>query len=397
MPLSGDMALFVETPSGDHEVFWGNVTRAEPLADALQIHAESLVEMTEAKVGLLLSHGVSVQDELYRLFRQEGLELEISDVEDVPPEVFVIEMPITGISVEQVTSGWGIDFLPLATPLGEDDFGPFEPVRQDILTRWGRPSARARAYVPGLFMYDAEQTGIAHIQRCLDAVLATASYGFSRDPWGNALSFSRDRLRARPSALPVVFTQGSATGRRWIHDVDSVRTRPQVNAGSSMARWTEILTRLPDPEISHGLSALRDAADEARELVERCHAFCTALEYYAAPARPPAVVTKPAKSAVLAKLDEIEMSDLERARLREHIAQVNSPPLLARVRFQAGLDAAPLSDSEWALIKKLRTSRNRSVHGRVASDELTSDDLRLGTSIAARLLLHRWARESTSK
>ena len=168
-----------------------------------------------------------------------------------------------------------------------------------------------------------------------------------------------------------------------------------LDVGTSFERWSQVLSGRPSDELVRALRALRDAADEARDVFDRCHAFCTVLEYFAASSKPPHVVSKSVKKQAVHALKGIKMTDRERDRLRQIIGQVNNPPLIARVRHQAGKDGTPFSDSEWTLVSKLRGARNDTVHGKGRATKVPdADELRWGVSIASRLLLYRWAVET---
>lgn len=334
-------------------------------------------------------------DTIYMLCKQAGQEVEIDRMGAPAREVFAVEMPLRGVDVKEPVRGMSVELLPLSRP-GEAEFGPFTIAIDQITERWGLPTARARVYVVGKRMYDAEVAAISKMERAANALVATAGYGLSRDPWGRDLPFDRGQLRARPLLLPMVFSQGLTTGRRWLHGPGS-QQGTALDVGASFSRWAEVLREEPSPGVSLGLSALRDAADEARDVSERCHALCTVLEYYTAASRPPPMVSKAAKKKVLRALAKVEMADVERQRLRDHIGQVNSPPLLARVRHQINQDKTPMNETEWTLIAKIRKNRNDSVHGRIkVVDDLTTEDLRWGVSITSRLLLYRWVRDNSS-
>lgn len=372
-------------------IFTGHAVKARASAGSLQVEAGSGQAMVEGQVGILHVAGEVALDTVYMLCKQAGQEVEFQGFDAAVREVFAVEMPLVGAKVSTPMRGTGVEVLPLSR-LGEEEFGPFKTAIDQITERWGRPSARARTYVVGTRMYDVELSATRKIESFINALSATAGYGFSQDPWGRDLPFDRGRTRARLSLLPVVFTQGLTTGRRWLHDPGGSDST-ELDISSSFSNWAEILSDVPEPDVALGLSALRDAADEARSVPERCHALCTVLEYYATASRPPPVVSKGVKKQVLRSLASIDMTAAEKKRLREYLGQVNSPPLLARVRHQVTQDNTPLSEVEWDLLSKIRKNRNDTVHGRVqVGAEVSAEDLRWGVSIASRLLLYRWVR-----
>jgi hypothetical protein len=402
--LTPPVKLVVPGPGGDPTAddaipsFTGHVVMARPDSDGLAIEAEGGRGLVESSVGLLQTSGVTPEETIHLVGQLGGVSiqgLEAVGLASAAMEVIMVEMPVVGVAVERVVAGSEVDFLPLAEPGGELEFGPFTQIIDDLTSRWGRPTARARTYVAARLMYEAEVQGIDRIERALDALLATATYGLSRDPWGRSLPFDRAQLRARPAAIPIVFTQGVATGRRWLHALAGTPIETHLDVGASFERWSELLSGRPSDEVVRAMRALRDAADETRDVFDRCHALCTVLEYYAASSKPEHIVSKAVKKRALHSLKELDMTEIERKRLREVIEGVNNPPLLARVRHQAHMDGAPFSDAERGLVAKLRAARNDTVHGRGRASEIPdADDLQWGVSVVSRLLLYRWVSES---
>lgn len=388
-----------EASQGDDIRFTGHIVTAVPTdAGTLSATAESGRELVESAVGLLHASDVSGPEMIYLVARQGGLpsdRIQIQGLLSVPHEVFVVEMPVVGLSVSRVVLASGVEFVPVTDSAGRESFGPFSDVVEELASRWGMPTARARTYVTGQLMYEAEREATDRIEHALNALLATATYGLSRDPWGRDLPFDRSQLRARPSAIPVVYSQGVASQRRWIHSLAGDPVATLLDVGSSFERWSQLIGRRPSVELERALRAIRDASDERRDPYDRCHAVCTVLEYYSASSKPPPVVSKAARKAAVSAVKAVASNDVERRRLAEVVERVNTPPLMARVRHQVEQDGTPMSDQEWELLARLRAARNDSVHGRSRhSSEPDMDELRWGLSIAARLLMYRWSAET---
>jgi hypothetical protein len=377
--------------------FTGHAVEAEPTSDGeLQIVAESGRELVESRVGIFHSTGVPAIEGIHLIARRGGVaadRLKIEGLDELPVEIFIVEMPVVGLDVPRPVRAAEVEFLPAVEP-GIGSCGPFTPLLEQIASRWGEPTARVRTYVSAQFLFDAQAYGARRIERALDGLLATAVYGFSRDPWGRDLRFDRSQLLARPAVVPVVFAQGLTTGRRVVETLRGSPLDTNLDLGRSFDRWTQVLSREPSDGLARALRALRDAADETRDVFERCHAISTVLEHYAKESTPDQVVSheslKSAKGAVRA----LNLPPAERQRLLAAIGRVNNPYLLERVQVQLRRDGVPLSDVEWKLLKRLRSTRNDAVHGGDTSDDLPDDDeLRWGLSVVARLLLFRWASE----
>lgn len=380
--------------SEEHVGFTGHIMTATPNGDSLTIDAEGGRSMVESKVGLT-KIAVPGIDVIYLLARQTGTELNIRDpdeVERLPQEVFVVEVPIMGLSVDHPATAAGVEFLPFPKP---NEALPFAHELADIVQQWGQPTARARTYVTGKWMHDADQAGVARIEAALDAMLATAAYGSSHDPWGDALTFDRSALRSRPTAVPLVFTLGVASKRRWLHHLGAVATTTTLDVDRFSDSWSKVLASDPSPALARALRMLRDAGDETREVFDRCHAISSLLEFYTAKTRAPKIVTKKSRKDAISAIRGLDASSEEISRMLDVLGQVNFAPLLAKVRHQSENDGVPVSEVEWALIARLRSARNDAVHGRSSIEDTPSvDDIRWGMSICARLLLYHWAAEA---
>ena len=78
-----------------------------------------------------------------------------------------------------------------------------------------------------------------------------------------------------------------------------------------------------------------------------------------------------------------------RARALDLLTKINDPPLMAKLREAATRDGAPVAESEYGLLSRLRKARNDAVHGR--SPELPPrEDVDHAVSIVARLLCTAW-------
>ena len=377
-------------PGETYPMFTGNVTSAVIRDGVWNVIAEGGRAMAESQVGLLMVGGnMPGVDVVKLLCLQTGTPLEIEDpeLEQIPSEVFVVEMPIMGIEILAPVTFSGVDFL----PIGGEDSSPFRTAAPAIEARWGTPTGRARVYVTSRWASEADQVGGRKIEVAIDILAALACYGLSRDPWGYSLDFDRGRSRARPSVIPVIFSQGVTTGRRWIHDVVLGESPDGLNVGEFVQRWPRVSGMKPTAAVTRGLRALRDAGDETRELLDRCHALSSVLEFYVADTKPPKAVTKASLKAVRNAIGELDMADSERERILKVVGQANAAPLLAKVRHQAERDGVHVGDEEWDLLARLRSARNDFVHGRTSSrSSVTVDDVRWGMSLCSRLLLFHW-------
>lgn len=376
-------------------IFTGHVLSAKPNGEFFTISAQGGRAMVESTVGITV-HNAPAVDVLRLLTNQAGTPLNIRDaetLEQLPNEVFIVELPLMGVSVDRPAKVSGVEFLPFPSP-EEDE--PFAKATSTIIEQWGQPTARARTYVTAKWMDDADRAGVARIEAVVDAMLATASFGHSHDPWGSPIFFDRNTLRSRPSVIPLVFTQGVVTNRRWLHQLGSTATVTALSIDRFSRTWSQILSSPPSPELSRALRSLRDAADTTRDVFDRCHAISSAFEFYTAKSAPPRIVSKRTLKEARKALAGLAADSNEIDRLLTVLGQANSAPLRAKITHQAAADGTPVSEVEWDLIAKLRSARNQAVHGRSEGSTPSKEEVLWGVSITSRVLLYRWAREAAA-
>ncbi len=372
-------------------VFTGHVVRAAGSAPGItRMQAESGRDLMESRVGYLRTTGVGAAEAIHLVARIGGYgddRLSIEGLDQAPLEAMVIEMPIIGVRVSDSFSLLGVEFQPWATP------NPFSEALDADPARWGGPTATARVYGVGNLMFNVEQEAQSKIQTAVDALLTTAVYALSRDTRDQELPFERDRLLARPAVVPLIFAQGIASHRRWIHELNDHSGPQGLSLEDHYRQWGAVLSAEPPTSVVSAMRSLRDAADDTRPSSERCHHLWSALEYYAANAKPPKVVSKQSFKAARGAVKELGLPPAEVARLLGVLDGANQAPLMARVRHQASADGAPTSEAEWNHLAALRDARNRTVHGSV-TESVSDDDLRWGVSIAARFILYHWSRST---
>jgi hypothetical protein len=374
--------------------FSGHVTSGRFNGTQLHVDAESGREFAETTNGVFASLRVPPLEIAYFLARGAGLpdeRIKIEGLKALPPEVFLVQMLVSGVHLDTKVRHRGVSLEPLGDSDDGVNLGPFARAAEYISPAGLRPACLVTVYVTARRMLDAEEEGVSRIRQYLDGLLATSAYGLSHDPWGQELDFDRDHIRARPSAIPFVAVSGVRTRRTWMHAIGNSVASTELNLASTFDRWSSLLLVDPDAELRRALSAFRDAADDARDIIDRCQAISTSLEFYCASSRPPKIVAPSAMKAAREAIKALDLDAEERSRLLDVINTANNPPLFARIRFQAERDAVPLLDEEWELLRRLRSARNDAVHGhRADANVVDFHDVRWGVSILARLLLYRW-------
>jgi len=364
-------------------VFTGIVEEATVDGDVLHVAGHGAHELAERTIGRLTS-SVSVPELVHLMARSAGLgddRLNIEGIDDLPQEVVQVVVPVDGVRLPTLSVGDDVHFTADArvraafAGLGDDD----APVY-------------AVTYVEATRLYDAEERGLAAISAAVDLLLATCAYGLSSRPGGAPLPFSRTRARARPTLRPTVHVQGVSSRRRWCRDRTSFTTAAGADVVALLASWPE-LARPASTAVADGLAALRRATDAVAGPVERVQALWNALEFYAAGARVHKLLPRPARQELLAAVAATSLTEEQKSRARHVLNELNTPPLLLRLKARVAQDGVPVTLAEMDLLVQLRRRRNDSAHGRSAA-AVTAEQLDWAVSVAARLFLFRHVSES---
>lgn len=307
--------------------------------------------------------------------------MRIEGLDELPHEVVQVIAPVDGASSANPEGRGDVQFT--ADPhvaaafasVGDDD-APLYAV----------------TYAEASRLYDAEQHGLGKINAALDLLLAACAYGLSTRPGGTPLPFTRTTARARPALRQTVFVQGVSTRRWWCRDRTASATAAGADVAALLSGWPE-LPRAASPAVTHGLAELRGAADALAGPVERVQALWNAIEFYAAGAKVPKLFGRAARKQLAAALSATTLTEEQKARARDVLGGVNTPPLLVRLKAQAAADGVPVTDSELQMLVQLRGRRNDSAHGRAASS-VSGERLDWAVSVVARLFLYRHVRES---
>lgn len=376
----------------DTTVFTGQVVEAHEDIHGINISGGGALALEESQAGILaVSPGAEL--ETVQLLCQQTEQILVLEGVDTPSiETFHFEVLLTGIEVPEEQSWMGVDLVPVVSSQIRS-FGPFASVRGKLEELWGAPTARARAFVRAAGLVEADRMGMERVDLVINALNAQSSYAFSHDPSGNFIPFHRAQLRAQARIIPVVYSCALEKHRYWTHD-SGLLNQPSVDLTFQTTRGKKMPQHDPADSIRLALASLRDASDESRSFIERCHSLSTTLEYYASEIRMESIVSRVDMKKVVAAIDSIGLDDQAKERLRQVVRQANQPPLFERVRKQAEENRVPVTTGEWELLKRIRKVRNDTSHGRKeASSTPMAEDLRWATSVVARLVMFRWSAE----
>lgn len=365
--------------------FFGDVLSAVPAGDAIDLDLSSMPELQESMIGALMTSNVPHYEVMHVLTRSAGLtegQINIEGLDKLPLEVFEIAAPVDGLSIETPATVGTVRLVPFDTvavalrTLNDDPemIGPFE-----------RAGCVALSTASASRMLDAEAIGLSEIDHALSWLAVGFRYGLSHWPDGQPRQFNRGAFRALPERADRVWLRGVMSGRQMLRSPSNVPTRPELDLS---------LLHL-DVEPPSGLSvqdrqaieALRRAAG-ATDPIQAITALWDAIEFYVAG-------TTGHKT-----FSELELKDLRkavpkslaaplRARAIESIGRLNQLPLLSRLRAAVDEDAVPTDDDEWAMLQRLRRSRNALVHGAGAESISPPREILRAIAFVARLLVYR--------
>ncbi len=131
-------------------------------------------------------------------------------------------------------------------------------------------------------------------------------------------------------------------------------------------------------------------AGQTPDPLERIQAIWESIEFYVAGTRPE-VLFAPEEVKRVRRSVPKDVDPKLRARALDLLAKINDPPLMAKLREAAIRDGAPIAESEYELLGRLRKARNDAVHGRTPKLP-ARENVDHAVSIVARLLVYRLAR-----
>ncbi|MDO4240167.1 hypothetical protein [Micrococcus sp.] len=385
--------IFPGGDNKDHVIMTGNVSTASLGNGVIEIVAGGGLPLEESQSGIFATSSGAELEAVHLLCEQVELPLHIEGYEKPAMETFHFETLVAGISISHIQEWMDVEFIPI-DPDDESTYGPFQPIRQQVMRLWGQPTARARIFVRAEGLGDADAEGMRQVSFSIASLHACVAYGYSHRFDNRFMDFHRSQLRAHARILPVIYNSGLENPRYWIHDT-GIQSQPPIDIGLQAHRWQGSLATTSKAAINYSVTALMDATDESRTFVERCHSLSTALEFYSSEVHMPPIVPKAARKDVESFISTLPDSESVKTRLKQAMRQANQSSLFARVRRQAEEDGTPVTEAEWDVLARIRKVRNDTAHGRGARNSMpTTEDLRWGTSVASRLIMFRWKASS---
>lgn len=355
------------------------------------LECEGAVELTEHSLAGLVAANVDGGEVIRSLMRQVGLPDDTlvltADATDQPDEVFEVFIPIRGIAVQDAVRIGPVTIVPTRaceTILRAFDFKQEPGAKLEASFR--EASAYVLSHVRAGSLDAAEEIGYPEIQTTMAWLIARERNGFLRLPDGTAQSFSRQEALRAPELGPVVLVHGTETGRQWL--------RWPLGGGEPLIRDLGADSRLLNPPLPDDLQpserrsllALRRAVAEV-STEPRLQALWEALESYAAGVKGPSLFSKAQRNELRNAIPTWITPD-QQDKFGNAIVDLNRPPLGVRLKWRLDRDAVPLASHERELLfETLRNARNDLAHGREITNPPRREELLLGISVVARIIL----------
>ncbi len=384
LTASADYRALSRWTIGDDVLFAGWVRRAVADADQLHLEFANGMPLDEGRIERLTVIGTPPEEMAWTVARMAGFgeaQLLIEGFHRVLDRFHVV-MPIDGVGPEIGLNRDHVrivrDAAPISTALG---FVSDEAWKSSFLASgaWAIASTEAGT------LFDAERRGVQMIEASLDRLALESQYSGAVDPDGNGVDYSRDDLRALPTARRVALAKAVAGRRAWLRELDeSSRPIPMRRRRANVS-----VPLLVNKRFDEGVRAWRRAI-ETHDRVAAVTSLWEAIEFFVAETAVPRIFEKHDLRRVRTALSSVEMSDEQRARLLHVLSRLNDAPLLIQLRHALASDGVPFNEDEIDALGRLRSRRNDFVHGR-SREEPAEADLDVGKAFVNRLLIY-WSR-----
>jgi hypothetical protein len=373
-------------------LFSGATQEARVENNNIALECEGAADLSEHNLAGMVAANVEPSEVVRSLMRRVGVpdDALVLTMEEKAQqeEVFEVFVPIRGIVVQAPLSIGPMTIVPTETCepiLAELDFRQ-EPTGERLEAAFRDATAYGLAHARASSLAAAEDIGYEQIQTTMAWVTVRERNGYLRLPDGTAQDFSRQHALRPPETGPVVLVCGTETGRKWL--------RWPLGGADPVARDLSADSRLLNPPLPADLTpaerrsllALRRAMSEV-SIEPQLQALWEALESYAAGVKGPKLFSKTQRKELGASMPDW-MNDDQRDKFGKSIDDLNQPPLGVRLECRTERDAVPLAAHERELVfETLRAARNDVAHGREIKDPPRREDLLLGISVVARIIL----------
>jgi hypothetical protein len=369
-----------------HTMIEGSIVAAYPEGASVEIHVQSAVAMTEETMHGWLLQEFPVQDAVYAAARKSGFDddhINIHELDKLPHEVFEVVVGINGVEADPPIRIGTVTFLPSRS--GRQILDQFDPY-PEWAEEFEDVSTHAVAYTTNQHMHNAQVEALAEIDLALSWLAIRARYGLSHLPDGTLHRYQRSESNAAPSRCDLIALRGLQTGRRWMQRLGPrLRASPLKLGARTRSREPALPRELPFQMHQAMLSAQRALSVE--DPIQRSQALWESLEFYLA-GRPSEQLFSSSERSDLLKCLRGAVPKDQHQRVADLLNWVDQPSPKMALKMAIEEEGIPITDSEFELLSKIRTARNKATHGgevKIPSDE----DLDYACSILSRILVHR--------
>ena len=370
----------------------GSVVRVVPQGEGTwHIEIAELGQFLETTVGGIGTRNCAPSEIFWALVRDIGLPADRVNMGGwVPPtEKFIVAIPVEGVEPSADLDAGAIGIT--RDPKVPERFGRLGP--DDLRAAFAEPGLWAVQVVTASRMWDVEQAAVQACERLLGRLAVAAQYTMAVGPGGDLRPYDIVHQRAAPRLRRIAGLQGSTSGRQWLRGYGA-SLRPTPLDPRVIVGFADFLGT-PNTRLDEAIAAWRRAAAEP-DSATAAVALSEALEFYAAEARVAPLFTKSEiRSMTKAAQQHLAGSDnvARRQRIELKLGQLNEPPAAMLLRTAIDADQVPCSESDFALLRRVREVRRRVLHGDTR-EALTPDQLREALSLVNRFLAFRLQRLS---
>ena len=392
----GEASLDALHEGAIHRLFTGQVERVVIDGDRATITlGGGAVPLQEARMGGLVigdgSDGIEMVANLLRAYGMRPEKMRLEGYNPGPREPFLVAVPVSGLALSRDYSAAGVTFTatnPALLGMPQTD----DPTVRKYLGA----EAWAYATVEADTVFDAEVLGLATLDLGIAIVRALGSYRFPI-LGASVREFDRQHVRARLSAVDVVFVGSLVSKRRWLRVTTDPLKLPQLpldKVGAAEVPQSPGEQEI-DPDLSRAIREWRAAMD-ARDDFARTTRLWRAVECYSKRAPRTRHFTDEERDAALtAALAAADWNDDQAARIRATLGGVNNPPLLTKFKAAIARDAVNVTEDQFQAVAATRTFRNSIEHGRTLTP-LQQESLDCALAVVNKVLLGALLRPSSS-
>lgn len=388
--LSADLSIVERTQN--RAVFTGEITSATLVGQQLDLTAQTGMALSDEMVSDMNTFGMEALEMVRTLLVHAGLTQNQFSLEGLQvPELdyFEVVFPVHGLKTDERVYLAGVSFVPQRVLFASPWFAA-DLLRPSLRDAFAGFDTFVVVGVTATWATDAEELARARAVEALALIAVDARCSVVAGPGQVRRRYLRSDARAVPALAEYCALRAVATGRGWIRETSSRSMLKPADLSAIPNFGALFIAGLPDDLKLTALSVYQAVTGE--QTLTRNLALWDAVEFYAGTVKVPDVFTRSDQKVLLRQIVRAtEWNADQRARLVEVKQMLNARPLLWRLRKRLVGDEVPFTDAEFGDLKRLRTSRNDTVHGR-HMDGPTDTLVRSGVGLLSRAVVYSAAR-----